>query len=186
MTNTLYVSSAKPKAGGAIWTAPYGTDLPTDAKMALDVAFKQLGYISEDGLSNENTIESENIKAWGGDVVNSIQTERSDRFKFALIEGLNIDVLKEVYGNVNVTGTIDTGITVKANSFETMEHCLVIDTNLKGGVLKRIVIPMAKLVELDEIVYKDNENISYGITIQALPDRHQNTHYEYIVKGGQE
>lgn len=41
------VTAAKPKIGGAVSTAPAGTNLPTNAKTALDVAFKTLGYISD-------------------------------------------------------------------------------------------------------------------------------------------
>lgn len=34
------VSAAKPKVGGAVWRAPLGTPLPTDAKSALNEAFE--------------------------------------------------------------------------------------------------------------------------------------------------
>ena len=46
MSNVANVSTAKPKVGGAIYSAPLGTTLPVDATTALDVAFKSLGYIS--------------------------------------------------------------------------------------------------------------------------------------------
>lgn len=182
MANTSNVTSAKPKVGGAVYSAPLGTPLPTDATSNLNVAFKALGYISEDGLTNENAIESETIKAWGGDIVNAVQTEKTDSFTYTLIESLNIDVLKEIYGKDNVTGDLTAGIVIKANSQELEAHSLVIEMILKGGVLKRIVIPNGKVVEIGEIVYSDADTVGYETTVQALPDVNENTHYEYIKK----
>ena len=59
----------KPKTTGAIWVAPVGSTLPTDATTALDAAFKCLGYASEDGVTNANSPDTDTVKAWGGDTV---------------------------------------------------------------------------------------------------------------------
>lgn len=182
MTDTTNVTYGKPKVGGSIYSAPLGTKLPESAMEDLDQDFKNLGYVSEDGVQNENSPESETIKAWGGDTVLVVQSDKPDTFTYKLIEILNTDVLKEVYGQDNVTGDLDTGITITANSTPLESHAVVIDMILKGGIIKRIVIPNGSVTEIGEIAYTDEEAVGYETTLQAIPDEKGNTHYEYIVQ----
>lgn len=176
------VTAGKPKITGAIFRAPVGSTLPTAAKTELDAAFKCLGYVSEDGVTNSNSPESEQTKAWGGDVVLSTQTEKPDTFQFKLIEAKNVDVLKMVYGDSHVAGTLDTGITVDVTAEDPGPAAYVIDMILKDGDLKRIVIPSASISEMDDIVYNDSEPVGYDVTLTATADDTGCTHHEYIVK----
>lgn len=182
MADAKNVTTSKPKIGGAVYRAPLGTALPTDATTALNEAFVCLGYVSEDGLTNANSPDSDKIKAFGGDTVHAYQKEKPDTFRFKLLEALNPDVLKTVYGDDNVTGTLKTGLTIKANSNDAEDKSWVVELIL-NGVLKRVVIPQAKITEIDDIVYADEEALGYDITITATPDTAGNTHYEYLKEG---
>ena len=174
------VTAGKPKTGGAIHCAPLGTELPTDTAAELNAAFKDLGYASDEGVTNANSPSTEKVKAWGGDTVLDTQSEKPDKFKMTLIEALNINVLKAVYGDGNVTGSLQQGIVVKANGKDSDYCSWVIDMILKNGAVKRIVIPSACITELSEITYADSKSVGYGITLSAVPDTAGNTHYEYI------
>ena len=186
MGNTVSnVSTGKPNPAGALYWAPLGTTLPTDATTALDNAFKALGYVSEDGLTNADTIETETIKAWGGDIVDTPITDHTDTFAAKLLEILNIDVLKLVYGDDNVSGTLATGITVKSNSSDRTAGVFVCDMALRDGAKKRIVAPNAKLTELGEIQYVDNDVAGYDATLTAMSGGFtgdNDTHKEYIIR----
>lgn len=180
--NNEYVSTGKPKIGGAVFRAPLGTTLPTTADEALDSAFVNQGYCSEDGLTNNNNTETESIKAWGGDTVLVVGTEHTDEFGVTLIEVTNPDVLKTVHGDSNVSGDLTTGLTVKVNSDEAPESAWVVDMILHG-VMKRIVIPKGKVTEIGEVSYKDDDAVGYELTIAALAGGFANdedTHKEYL------
>ena len=185
MANTVNnVSVGKPSTSGGIWYASLGTDIPTDATTALAAAFKCLGYVSDDGLKNNNSPETDTIKAWGGDTVLTLQTEKPDTFQFKLIESKNIEVLKAVYGAGNVSGTLADGVTIRANSTQQPGYVWVYETILNRSTVKRIVVPNGTISEVAEITYKDDEAIGYEITINAMPGSDGDTHKEYIKETG--
>lgn len=178
-TDTKNVSTGKPMLGGAVKRAAVGTALPTNTTAALNAAFESLGYISEDGVTNSLSMESTNIKAWGGQTVYSAITESGDVFKMTFIESSNATVLKTIFGEDNVT--IDATakeIAVKVKLEDTEPYSWVIDTLLAKGK-KRTVIPSAKVTSIGDVVYKDNELISYEVELTAVADDTGNYHYEY-------
>lgn len=178
--NAQNVQVGKPKATGAVFRAPAGTAVPTDSTTALNEAFVNQGYCSEDGLTNANSPSSESIKAWGGDIVYTYQSEKPDTFSFTLIESGNAEVLKTIYGDANITGDMATGLTVKANAKELPECPWVIELVRRDGGPHRIVIPNGKISEIGEIAYSDTEAIGYAVTLSCTPDSAGNTHYEYM------
>lgn len=175
------VSAGKPLPTGAIHVAPKGTALPTSTTDVL-TGFSDLGYCSDDGLTNGTNLEVQKIKAWGGDTVLVIQSSKEDTFTYKLIEVKNVDVLSFVYGSSNVSGDLDTGITINVNNTDVEEVSIVIDMIMSDNTAKRIVIPTAKISEVSDIVYGDEEAVGYETTVDCIPDSSGNTHYEYILK----
>lgn len=173
------VSFGKPKSTGAVFVAPIGSTLPTNATTALDAAFKNLGYVSEDGLVNSIETDTENINAWGGDLVLVGQTNYMETFMVNLLE-TNPDALKAFYGTDNVT-VVGDAITINANSAQLPQCIVVFEIIMTGGRVKRIVVPLAQFVDRSaEITYVDGEAITYPILWQAYPDTSGNSHKEYI------
>lgn len=191
MSNTVTnVSTGKPKVSGSIYRAARFASLtiPTTASESLTEDFKCLGYISEDGVTNDLSMETDKVKAWGGDTVLVFQTDKNDTFKFKLLETLGEDVLKAIFGANNVTVTPATttapkSININVSSEEQEEAVWVIDMIMRGNNPKRIVIPYGKITEMGEITYKDDEAVGYDVTITGAADSSGNTHYEYMEIG---
>lgn len=173
------VAVGKPKITGAIYRAAAGTTVPTDTTTALASAFACVGYISADGVTNSTARTTTSIKAWGGDVVADVQTEKVDTFAFTMIEAHNINVQKTAHGDTNVTGALSTGLTITENSKDLEKHAWVIDM-VENSVAHRICIPDGKITNIGDVTYKDDTAISYPVTLSAYPDSSGNTHYEYM------
>ncbi len=176
------VTAAKPASGGAVYRGALTATLPTSTAAQL-TGFTALGYCSQDGLTNNNSGTSDNMKAWGGDTVLTYQTEKEDTFTFTLLEALSPDVLKTIYGESNVTGTLAEGISVSAKANEPTAYAWVFDMITRDNSAKRIVVPNAKITEIGEITYSDSDAVSYQITLTAVAVDGV-THYEYIKAAG--
>ena len=176
---TSNVSTAKGRVTGAAFVGGAKATLPTDASSAL-TGFSDLGFISEDGLTNSFSPSSEDIKSWDGAIISTPMSERPDTMSFKLMECLNLEALKLVFGDDNVSGSISEGITVKASTAELDSHSFVFDMAINGGI-KRIVVPNGKVSSVGDISYKGSEATAFELELKCMPDANGYTHYEYII-----
>jgi hypothetical protein len=181
--NPNNVTVGKPLVSGSLFVAPTTAPLPTDALTALPTAYKNLGYASEDGVVNAIETDSEDIKAWGGDVVLITQTSRTETIQTTLIEYSNIEANKIAFGVENVIEeTIEgepTITKVLGNAKDKKANHLVIELVLNNNKRQRIVIPFAKVTEVGEITYTDGEAVGFEVTFSATADTYGNTSYRY-------
>jgi len=172
------VSAAKPGVGGGIWMAPFGTTLPTDASTALASAYKSLGYADENGVTRATEMDTNPVKAWGGDTVAVLSSGKTETFRVKLIEPDNLDVLGLTFGEAS--GTLADGITVKSTAAQREPHVFVLSTILANNIHQRIVIPNGIVTGVGDVQYVDNAVIGYELTITAIADEDNVTAYEYL------
>lgn len=153
----------KPAVTGGVLTADTGTTLPTDATSTLNVNFLPVGYVGEDGVVQAIGADTTQIKAWGGDVVRTVQNSHSVTFKYTMIETNDVSQ-SEYYGDDNVTtGTIE----VVAGDLPRKSRVLEL---ADGNATVRIVLPDSQITERGDITYKDDTTIGYDVTVEAYPD----------------
>lgn len=184
---------APDRVTGAIMAAPVGTALPTDAVAAPNVAFEDLGYISEDGLSVSQASSWEKIKDWGGDQVRTFLTEFTGTLSWTFLE-TNDDALEAMYGVANVTITAATASTgkytaVKLNSTEPQAKSWmfnIADSIAPAGDVARkirIVVPNGQITERGDLSFSRNEAVMFPVTLEAYPDASGNSIYIYTTDG---
>ena len=181
MANKENVAVGKPKVGGAIHVAPAGTTLPTDAVTALGAAFVNLGYVSEEGLTNSNSAAMETIHAWGKDIIFSKDGD-DETYSWTLLEVLDENVQKFIRGSDNVTvteGAMSIQVKRASERAQLEEHVIVVEMILHKRAVRH-VIPRGVITEVGEVNYTDDDAVGYQVTVTALPDASGNSHYEYI------
>ena len=178
------VTTGKRGIDGGIYAAPIGTTLPVTATETLNAAFKNLGYISEEGFKIVPAVNRTIIKEWGGlDVANEPDTI-SENANAKYIEGLNVDMLKTIYGPDNVTVDASGNIHIASKIIGGTPYSYVVDIAQRGGRLRRIVIPNGVISNLGDIAFNGKDPVAYDATIGMVMGPTGTTHDEYISAAG--
>ena len=179
-TSARNVSVGRPnlEVSGGILVAPTGSTRPVDAETALDAAYVPLGYVGEDGVTETSERSTEEIRAWGGVKVRSVQTEYGCSISLTLIESRRAETLRTVFGedNVVVSGGV---IAVKRNEKVLPHRQWVIDMK-DGENARRLDIGYGQITEVGDVTYVDGEAISYEVTISCDPDDNGDSLIEYL------
>lgn len=166
--STANVSVGKGAVGGYAFYAPYGTTLPTTNSEELDTAFRNIGYINEDGVTFTDESDSESIPDMNGDSIVTTAGAIEKTFTFFAAE-TKADTLKLQYGDANVTDATGT-ITVHDKGPNTGLYSVVFDFRLKDGRKERCIVPCSSVSELGDLVYNYQELVGREITMAASLD----------------
>lgn len=158
-----------PKIGGYAFVAPIGSTKPTDASTALGQDYEGMGYVSNEGLTLATEKSTEAITDWNLDEVLTIDGEKSVTLTVRFLETVNPVVLREFYGEDNVTSTGSVA-TAWAWDGEALPHRQwSFELNL-GGDDGRLVINDGQITNMDNLVLAKNQVIGHQATIRAYRD----------------
>lgn len=166
--NASNVIAGKPLATGGVLVGGDTVVAPADATTELGAGWTALGYVGEDGLTEGTERSTDKVRAWGGDTVKVLQTDFAVTYSFTLLETLNGEVLKTVYGEGNVTTTGDSHA-IKINSDELPEKAFAFEIK-DGDARVRIFVPKGKVTEVGEVTYSDSDVVGYSLTVEAFYD----------------
>lgn len=145
---------------GVVATAEKGATAPTSATSALDVAYADLGYVSEDGVTESTNQSVEKLRAWQkAKVVRNLITEGESVFKLVLLQ-TSADTVALYYG-----GEVEADGSIVVNPLaERPVKTFVLDV-IDGDEIIRAYAPEAQVTEVGDLVYQNGAPIGYEVTI---------------------
>jgi hypothetical protein len=172
---------------GGVLAGPLTAPLPTSAVATINAAIKPLGYVSEDGLEPQGERTVNAIKDWNADIIAQLQTEHSVRFQLTLYGAWDEDVLTEIFAAENLTvtpATTSSGklITITETGSVLPNRVWIFDMKTADKKL-RIVLPNAKVTEVNERAFVAGELAGFQVTVEAFKDDAGVKAYRYLDDG---
>lgn len=155
-------------ANGMVAIAPVGTTLPGDAETALDAAFVELGYISEEGVTFSPGPETEGILAWQSlQPIRNVLTAYDVEASFTLLQW-NADTLGLAFGGGVYTDNGDgTWSFLLPTPEEHKEQSMVIE-GYDGENIYRIVLDRVELSDTGDITFTRSDASGLPVTVTTL------------------
>lgn len=155
---------------GHVYAAPAGTAMPADLE-ALPVAWVDLGYVTEDGVTFSFSRETTDLNAWQGSKLRVLTTAEPATCAFALMQ-TNEDVLPVVFGGGSVVESGSAGdevftFTPPEEGVNT-ERALVIEFSDGDDITYRYCIKRAQIEGSVEFTLVKTGALTYPLTFGVL------------------
>lgn len=151
---------------GNVFVAPTGTAAPTDTATALNAAFRQLGFTSEDGVTLSKSRDIEDIEVWQSRYpARKVVTGETFGVGFVMRQWNRQTV--ELGLDATVSGT--TGdYTITPNDPENIDERSVVVEWADGTDNFRLYIPRAFMSENGDIQITKGQAVDLPVTLEAL------------------
>lgn len=159
------------KASGYFYHATKGTALPESPLAELTEAWKEVGYVAEDGITWATGRSSEPLKDWANKIRRQLQSEPTGTVAVPIIS-TTAEVLKTIFGASNVVESAASTTHGKLVSVEVAEG-VVSDEEAFLFIMKdgddamMLGTTSGFITALEDIVFAPGSPITWNATVSA-------------------
>lgn len=165
--NTAEVSTIKGVAGGYLFFCPVDKvkDLPADYKTPLGDEWENVGFVSEEGMTESlDTEKGDATVDMSGDTILAAKPKSySESIKFKLVS-INGESYGLQYGHANVTVDDDTMTVLHRWSKAGEDLAMVADLVLKDGRPWRKVVSSGCVTNVDDLTLSNSDVVGREVT----------------------
>lgn len=154
---------------GAVYTGPTSATAPTSATSSVPATYNDMGYISEDGVTEAYDEDVQDVQAWqGGAIVRTLISSSKATLAFTMIESKASTL--ELYHKGSTMEDLGggNGYKIDVKTPNVVRKKFILDV-LDGNTHLRIYVPDGEVTERGEITYVNDETISYPVTVTCYP-----------------
>jgi hypothetical protein len=136
---------------------------------------KHLGFVGAEGIDEKEDRSTKSIFDWGGDTIAKPQENFGLSITFTLMEFLNPEVAKAVYGTSNVTATAATStagsrLAITQTSDQLEMSTWLLDTFAPGGKRVQKFYPLGRIESKDTLKWARTDVLASRVTVVFFPD----------------
>lgn len=160
---------------GNVRVAALGTTAPTTALAVYATGWADLGYLSEDGVTQSNDADTTEFTSWqNGTVVRRYISGSSTTWGFTCLE-TKLDTIQLYYpgSTVATDATGNTTVTIRNPSSDPRAFAIdVVDGRLPNGDARilRWLVAKGELTDRGDITFSNGDPVGWEMTITAYPD----------------
>lgn len=158
-------------ATGMFYHAPAGTPLPVSPMEELTNTWKEVGFVSQDGITWHHGRSAEPLKDWSNSIRRQLQSDATGTVAATLISTTG-EVLGVLFGADNVESTPATtdhgkmvGVEVKEGVMSGEEAFLFLMKD--GDDAFMLATTRGFITALDDVAFRPGNPISWGATVSA-------------------
>jgi hypothetical protein len=164
---TLDAQKVRVAVTGAVYAGPTSVTAPTSAISSVPAEYNDLGYISEDGVTEAYDEDVQDIQAWqGGAIVRTLISSSKATLAFTMIETKASTL--ELYHKGSTVEQIADGYKIDVVTPGVVRKSYLLDV-LDGSKHIRMYVRDGEVTERGEVTYVNDETISYPVTVTCYP-----------------